>query len=159
MEVQQGQISSKGGHPVENFWRTTEFWRRATGIYLSYKGAQVRAAVLRARGLSSEEIKERLWTPHHCWAGDQMYSLAVDLRGFYLKASADRRRDGTGFRSGISPPPPPLPSAHSLLSILLRYKDGCNIPGCYDTLHARCPRGSRSGTARLPVACPSPPSC
>ena len=80
-------VHTKGGNPVENFARTTQFWFRATGIYLSYKGAQARAALLRARGLSKDEIKKRLWTPQHEWAGDQMYSLAVDLRGFYLKAS------------------------------------------------------------------------
>jgi hypothetical protein len=86
MAKEATHLKTNGGSPLESFARTSEFWIRATGIYLSYKGAQARAAFLKARGLSNAEIKDRLWTPQHQWAGDQMYSLAVDLRGFYLKA-------------------------------------------------------------------------
>lgn len=32
-----------------------------------------------------EKLKEVHWKPHHAWAGEEMYSLCVDMRGFYLK--------------------------------------------------------------------------
>lgn len=62
--------------------RTAAFWRRAGRIYFGYKNAQVRAAL---HGRSSQAAKDEFWQKHHAWAGSQMYSLAVDLRGFYLK--------------------------------------------------------------------------
>ena len=71
--------------PVQALLRTTQFWRRATGIYLSYKAAQVKAQVLKAQGWDAEKLKQRHWQPHHAWAGEEMYSLCVDMRGFYLK--------------------------------------------------------------------------
>ena len=71
--------------PVQALFRTTQFWRRATGIYLSYKTAQLKAQVLKAQGWDAEKLKQRHWQPHHAWAGEEMYSLCVDMRGFYLK--------------------------------------------------------------------------
>ncbi|KAL0020648.1 hypothetical protein WJX79_000580 [Trebouxia sp. C0005] len=71
--------------PFQAFFRTTQFWRRATGIYLSYKGAQAKAQALRLGGWDTEKLKEVHWKPHHAWAGEEMYSLCVDMRGFYLK--------------------------------------------------------------------------
>lgn len=71
--------------PLQAFFRTTQFWRRATGIYLSYKGAQAKAQALKLRGWDTEKLKEVHWKPHHAWAGEEMYSLCVDMRGFYLK--------------------------------------------------------------------------
>lgn len=62
--------------------RTAAFWRRASRIYFGYKNAQIRAAL---HGRSSQAAKDEFWQKHHAWAGSQMYSLAVDLRGFYLK--------------------------------------------------------------------------
>ncbi|KIZ06293.1 hypothetical protein MNEG_1674 [Monoraphidium neglectum] len=62
-------------------------------IYGSYKATQFRAMLMRARGRSRQEIKERLWDSQHEWAGRQMYKLCIDLRGFYLKVppmTADR---------------------------------------------------------------------
>lgn len=29
-----------------------------------------------------------MWTPHHTWAGAELFRIAVDLRGFYLKVSS-----------------------------------------------------------------------
>ena len=26
-----------------------------------------------------------MWVPHHTWAGQELFRIAVDLRGFYLK--------------------------------------------------------------------------
>jgi hypothetical protein len=40
---------------------------------------------MRLQGKASDEIKQELWIPQHTWAGSQMYTLAVTLRGFYLK--------------------------------------------------------------------------
>ncbi len=71
--------------PFQAFFRTTQFWRRATGIYLSYKAAQVKAQALKLQGWDTEKLKQVHWTPHHSWAGEEMYSLCVDMRGFYLK--------------------------------------------------------------------------
>ena len=73
--------------PFQALFRTTQFWRRATGIYLSYKGAQVKAQALKMRGWDKDRLKEAHWKPHHAWAGEEMYSLCVDMRGFYLKVS------------------------------------------------------------------------
>lgn len=71
--------------PVQALFRTTQFWRRATGIYLCYKTAQLKAQVLKSQGWDAEKLKQRHWQPHHAWAGEEMYSLCVDMRGFYLK--------------------------------------------------------------------------
>lgn len=74
--------------------RTADFWRRATGIYLAYKGKQAQEAALTSRALrfvpgskpwDKERLEEELWKPHHEWAGKEMYELAVSVRGFYLK--------------------------------------------------------------------------
>ncbi len=64
--------------------RTAAFWRRASRIYFGYKSAQARAAFL---GHPGQPAKDNFWHKHHVWAGAEMYSLAVDLRGFYLKVS------------------------------------------------------------------------
>lgn len=64
--------------------RTAAFWRRASRIYFGYKSAQARAAFL---GHPGQTVKDTFWHKHHAWAGAEMYSLAVDLRGFYLKVN------------------------------------------------------------------------
>ena len=88
-------------HQAHLALRTADFWRRATGIYLAYKGRQAQEAALtsRARALlapllpggsrpwDKERLEEELWKPHHEWAGKEMYELAVSVRGFYLKVS------------------------------------------------------------------------
>jgi len=100
--------------PLVNAQRTFEFWRRASGVYVSYKGAQVsvwlmganavkqsrcssavynarrdlsqvKARALRMRGWDDARLKEEHWRPHHDWAGREFYAMAIDLRGFYLK--------------------------------------------------------------------------
>ena len=48
---------------------------------------QVKAAALRrTQGWSDEQIDNDLWQPQYQRAGQQMYSLCVDMRGFYLKS-------------------------------------------------------------------------
>lgn len=74
--------------PFQAFFRTAQFWRRASGIYLSFKGAQAKALVLKLQGWDTDRLKAQHWTPHHERAGEHMYSLAVDMRGFYLKVPA-----------------------------------------------------------------------
>ena len=49
--------------------------------------SQVRAAVLRKQGWSADRLRDEFWEPHHSWAGDEFYSMAIDLRGFYLKVT------------------------------------------------------------------------
>ncbi|CAD7702937.1 unnamed protein product [Ostreobium quekettii] len=72
--------------PLKSLARTAEFWARASGIYLSYKVAQARARARGILGAQQEAIQRDLWEPHNQWAGQQLYNLCVDLRGFYLKA-------------------------------------------------------------------------
>jgi len=86
-------------HQAHLALRTADFWRRATGIYLAYKGRQAQEAALTTRALAllpgsssrrpwdRERLEEELWKPHHEWAGKEMYDLAVSVRGFYLKVS------------------------------------------------------------------------
>lgn len=47
--------------------RTAEFWRRASGVYMAYKGAQLKAAYLKAKGWDDVKLKEEHWRPHHGW--------------------------------------------------------------------------------------------
>jgi hypothetical protein len=108
--------------PLVNAQRTFEFWRRASGVYVSYKGAQVsvclmgvnivkqsrrssavrdvrrdlsqvKARALRMRGWDDARLKEEHWRPHHDWAGREFYAMAIDLRGFYLKVPVRLRID------------------------------------------------------------------
>ena len=65
--------------------RSFEFWRRAAAIYGGYKAAQVQAQLLRLRGRSQEYIREHHWEPHNDKSGKDMYTLCVDLRGFFIK--------------------------------------------------------------------------
>lgn len=69
--------------------RTAEFWRRASGIYLAYKAAQVRMSLQPG---AKPEHRAEFWQKHHTWAGKEMYKLCIDLRGFYLKASLHSMR-------------------------------------------------------------------
>ena len=115
--------------PAKNLLRNAEFWQRASGVYLAYKGAQMKAAYLKARGWDAAQLREKHWLPHHSWSGDpptvaallscieragynrsataacaarragrEFYSMAVDLRGFYLKV-----KDCTGPELCIAP--------------------------------------------------------
>lgn len=71
---------------VENASRTATFWGRASLIYAAYKVTQLRANLaISLISWSEEEVERRIWEPQHEWAGKQMYLIAVDLRGFYLK--------------------------------------------------------------------------
>ena len=81
-------MSVKGGelNAVDNFARTTEFWLRASSIYLGYKGTQIKALAAQVAGWGRDKINEEIWDPQQERAASQMYSLCVDLRGFYLKS-------------------------------------------------------------------------
>ena len=46
---------------------------------------QARACGMRGLG-SSQPAIDNMWRAHHGWAGDRLYSLCTELRGFYLKA-------------------------------------------------------------------------
>lgn len=76
--------AASGDQPFGAVGRTATFWRRASRIYFGYKSAQARGAWL---GHPEKHVKDEFWRKHHTWAGAEMYSLAVDLRGFYLKVS------------------------------------------------------------------------
>lgn len=94
MAAEQGRAEQpRDNHnPLINAFRTVDFWRRSSGIYLAYKGAQLRAVVARHILHKDEaEVKESVWAPQHQWAGAEMYKLCVDLRGFYLKVGARAR--------------------------------------------------------------------
>ena len=51
-----------------------------------------------------------MWTPHHTWAGAELFRIAVDLRGFYLKVSPRVLTARVKL----------WPLAHALLSLLSR---------------------------------------
>ncbi|CAL8461942.1 g1473 [Coccomyxa elongata] len=70
--------------PWLNIKRTTEFWSRATNIYVSYKLTQLRAYAAHFR-MTEAEIEADIWLPHNQWAGEELYSMCIELRGFYLK--------------------------------------------------------------------------
>ncbi len=74
-----------GGRALESFARTAEFWARAVTIYAGYKACQAHALALRTLGWSAERLREEHWARQHSKAAQQLYSLCVDLRGFYLK--------------------------------------------------------------------------
>lgn len=47
---------------------------------------QVRAAYLKKfKKWDADRLRDEFWEPHHTWAGHQFYTMAIDLRGFYLK--------------------------------------------------------------------------
>ena len=71
---------------LENIARTTEFWARATSIYASYKLTQLQELAIRAAGRPAARLEE-LWAAQHTRAGERMYALCIDMRGFYLKVS------------------------------------------------------------------------
>lgn len=71
--------------PLDNVSRTAQFWGRASSIYLGYKLAQLQELGLRAVGWDDEKLKEEHWNRQHARAADDMYSMCVDLRGFFLK--------------------------------------------------------------------------
>lgn len=70
---------------VQELVRAANFWARAAFIYGAYKTIQVKEALLRMSG-HDEGCVTAMWRKHHAWAGQQMYDLCVQLRGFYVKA-------------------------------------------------------------------------
>jgi hypothetical protein len=56
---------------------------------------QARASWARVTGMSEEDIERYIWTPHHTWAGEELYGICVGLRGFYMKV---------GDAEEVSPP-------------------------------------------------------
>jgi len=71
--------------PLKKFQRTSEFWIRASSIYAGYKATQAKSLMLKIAGWSDERIEKEVWEKQHERAAEQMYSVCVDLRGFYLK--------------------------------------------------------------------------
>ncbi|GLI59949.1 hypothetical protein VaNZ11_002002 [Volvox africanus] len=78
-------ISSSSEPQVSGLTRAVEFWRRAVYIYGSYKAAQLRSLLLLTTGRTDAEVQDSVWVPQHTWAGEEMYKLCIELRGFYLK--------------------------------------------------------------------------
>ncbi len=103
----QDHAVDRPGQPKANLWqnsvRTMEFWRRCGGIYLAYKAAQTKQIFLKRRGWTSEELQQRLWRPHHAWAGREMYAICIDLRGFYLKVPSPGKYSLEEAESMFSP--------------------------------------------------------
>ena len=38
--------------------------------------------------MSEADIERYIWTPHHTWAGGELYGICVGLRGFYMKVAS-----------------------------------------------------------------------
>lgn len=45
--------------------------------------------------MSEEDIERYIWTPHHTWAGEELYGMCIDLRGFYTKVTHSSQVTGT----------------------------------------------------------------
>lgn len=61
--------------------RSVQFWGRAIKVYTTYKVCQARA------GLAKDPVeREQIWDQQHQYAADRLYSLCVDLGGFFLKS-------------------------------------------------------------------------
>ena len=81
-----GVVSGGELSPLKKVQRTSEFWIRATEVYAGYKATQIRGVILKnLMGWSDERIEDELWAKQHERAAEQMYSICVDMRGFYLK--------------------------------------------------------------------------
>ena len=78
----------RGGRALESLVRTVQFWGRAGQCYAGYKACQAHALVLQALGWDEARLKDELWARQHTKAAQQLYSLCVDLRGFYLKVNS-----------------------------------------------------------------------
>lgn len=61
-------------------WRSLQFWKRVIPIYTGYKVTQIRNLRERER-----KVRERRWASRHAWGATKVYTLCVELRGFYLK--------------------------------------------------------------------------
>jgi predicted unusual protein kinase regulating ubiquinone biosynthesis (AarF/ABC1/UbiB family) len=135
--------------PLKKFSRTAEFWLRATQVYAGYKKTQVEAAFLKTLGWSAERIEDELWTKQHEWAGEKMYAICVDMRGFYLKGG-----QFLGARSDFIPLPickrlcllqdqvPPMPSAQAKAAI--EKELGTTVDRVFEWIDLETPLGSAS---------------
>ncbi|KAK9798604.1 hypothetical protein WJX73_007340 [Symbiochloris irregularis] len=84
---------------IENFSRASSFWRRILGVYVAYKATQARAYTMKAVRQSQSRV-DSMWEAHHTWAGEQLYEICTDLRGFYIKVG-----QFMGARSDFIPEP------------------------------------------------------
>eukprot|EP00897_Mesotaenium_endlicherianum_P006219 jgi/Mesen1/5625/ME000282S04769 len=65
----------------QQFDRSFQFWTRAVGIYASYKVCQAREHLVK-----DPQAREQMWEAQHEYAADRLYSMCVDLGGFFLKS-------------------------------------------------------------------------
>lgn len=140
-----GELSS-----WKKFSRTAEFWLRATEVYAGYKKTQVEAMFKQSvLGWSSDDVEERVWKKQHEWAGEKMYAICVDMRGFYLKGG-----QFLGARSDFIPLPickrlallqdqvPPMPKEQAQEAI--ERELGCGIEDVFEWIDLDSPLGSAS---------------
>ncbi len=59
---------------------------------------QARASWAGVTGMSEEDIERLIWTPHHTWAGEELYGMCIDLRGFYTKVTRRPHTTGHSFK-------------------------------------------------------------
>jgi len=140
-----GELSS-----WKKFSRTAEFWLRATEVYMGYKRTQAEAAFKeRVLGWSSDRVESEVWSPQHEWAGEKMYSICVDMRGFYLKGG-----QFLGARSDFIPLPickrlallqdqvPPMGREEAKAAI--ERELGVGVDAVFDWIDLDAPLGSAS---------------
>jgi hypothetical protein len=138
--------------PLENVARTADFWRRTLVIYAGYKACQAQALALRALGWDEARLKDEHWAHQHSKAAQQMYSLCVDLRGFYLKVQMGVLLAAGAAAASLRSLPAagcPLLSRPTLLSTQNTNKiASCPCP---------CLPACRAGSSSVPAAtlCPS----
>ena len=134
----------------KKFSRTAEFWLRATEVYVGYKRTQAEAAFKeQVLGWSSERVESEVWSPQHEWACEKMYSICVDMRGFYLKGG-----QFLGARSDFIPLPickrlallqdqvPPMGREEAKAAI--ERELGVGVDAVFDWIDLDAPLGSAS---------------
>ncbi|KAJ8907642.1 hypothetical protein NDN08_007751 [Rhodosorus marinus] len=77
-----GALFAGVSNGIESGGRLVEFWSRTSKIYLGFKLVQVENILLHR----DADARDTRWASHHEWAAKKMYSLCVDMRGFFLKA-------------------------------------------------------------------------
>ncbi|KAK9834339.1 hypothetical protein WJX81_008600 [Elliptochloris bilobata] len=147
--TQDALTTSPQSSAYDNFLRAASFWARAAYIYFAYKTTQVRASAARATA-SAKEVEARVWTPHHTWAGQELFRIAIDLRGFYLKVG-----QFLGARADFIPEPicrqlsllqdqvPPMPAAQAL-AVLQAELGGQSLDEVFAWINLDTPLGSAS---------------
>lgn len=73
--------------PVLDARRNLHFFARATYLFISYRAFKMKTDIIANVRGDSPEVVDAAWAQQHDWGGQQIYKMAVDLRGFHLKGA------------------------------------------------------------------------